>query len=194
MIMIIMQPSTGVAVPPSLQNIYKEATSDVGARRPDHGNLEVSISNSKANEGAAFHLFLSHLLVSPRTIVIENFPSEKWQCWAKQGVLLLNVVMTVRQGEANSHQHKGWEEFTDAAIAALKIRQGDIGAPTLMKKINQGARSLSTMLYISPVSMYKLNYYQYSLMPWQKESCIYSGVRRHRRNVRASTGPKIRSS
>ena len=32
--------------------------------------------------------------------------------------------MTVRQGEANSHQHKGWEEFTDAAIGALKKKEG----------------------------------------------------------------------
>lgn len=39
--------------------------------------------------------------------------------WAKQGVLLLNATLTVRAGQAGSHQHKGWEEFTDAAIQAL---------------------------------------------------------------------------
>ncbi|WP_182708889.1 uracil-DNA glycosylase [Thermomonospora cellulosilytica] len=39
--------------------------------------------------------------------------------WAAQGVLLLNAVLTVRAGEAGSHAGKGWEEFTDAAIAAL---------------------------------------------------------------------------
>ncbi len=39
--------------------------------------------------------------------------------WAKQGVLLLNATLTVRAGQAGSHQHKGWEEFTDAAIKAL---------------------------------------------------------------------------
>jgi uracil-DNA glycosylase len=39
--------------------------------------------------------------------------------WAKQGVLLLNATLTVRAGQAGSHQHKGWEEFTDAAIRAL---------------------------------------------------------------------------
>lgn len=39
--------------------------------------------------------------------------------WAKQGVLLLNATLTVRAGLAGSHQHKGWEEFTDAAIRAL---------------------------------------------------------------------------
>ncbi|OGM28215.1 uracil-DNA glycosylase [Candidatus Woesebacteria bacterium RIFCSPHIGHO2_01_FULL_41_10] len=39
--------------------------------------------------------------------------------WAKQGVLLLNATLTVRAGLAGSHQHKGWEEFTDAAIHSL---------------------------------------------------------------------------
>lgn len=36
--------------------------------------------------------------------------------WAKQGVLLLNTVLTVRQGQAGSHKNKGWETFTDAII------------------------------------------------------------------------------
>ena len=39
--------------------------------------------------------------------------------WASQGVLLLNTVLTVRQGEANSHKSQGWEIFTDAVIRAI---------------------------------------------------------------------------
>ncbi|MGL5682605.1 MAG: uracil-DNA glycosylase [Marinifilaceae bacterium] len=39
--------------------------------------------------------------------------------WAKQGVLLLNATLTVRASQAGSHQNKGWEQFTDAAIHAL---------------------------------------------------------------------------
>ncbi len=39
--------------------------------------------------------------------------------WARQGVLLLNAVLTVRQGQANSHQGKGWEQFTDAILRAV---------------------------------------------------------------------------
>jgi len=39
--------------------------------------------------------------------------------WAKQGVLLINATLTVKANEAGSHQGKGWEEFTDAAIKAL---------------------------------------------------------------------------
>ena len=38
------------------------------------------------------------------------------EAWAKQGVLLLNAVLTVRAGEPNSHQGKGWEKFTDAVL------------------------------------------------------------------------------
>ena len=43
--------------------------------------------------------------------------------WAQQGVLLLNATLTVRAHQAASHQRKGWEEFTDAAIRALNARR-----------------------------------------------------------------------
>lgn len=39
--------------------------------------------------------------------------------WARQGVLLLNATLTVRRGQAGSHQRRGWETFTDAAINSL---------------------------------------------------------------------------
>ncbi len=53
----------------------------------------------------------------PKTGNLEN--------WAKQGVLLLNATLTVRAHQAGSHQKKGWEEFTDAAIHNLaENRQG----------------------------------------------------------------------
>ncbi len=43
--------------------------------------------------------------------------------WAEQGVLLLNAVLTVRAHQANSHQGKGWETFTDTVIQAVNQRQ-----------------------------------------------------------------------
>ncbi|GAA2480106.1 uracil-DNA glycosylase [Streptomyces thermolineatus] len=43
--------------------------------------------------------------------------------WAKQGVLLLNTVLTVRAHEANSHKGKGWERFTDEVIRAVSDRE-----------------------------------------------------------------------
>jgi len=76
----------GVRIPPSLDNIFKEISRDLGLPRPDHGCL------------------------TP---------------WADRGVLLLNAVLTVERGLAGSHQGKGWEGFTDAAIEALnREREG----------------------------------------------------------------------
>ena len=59
--------------------------------------------------------------------------------WAKQGVLLLNTVLTVRAHQANSHRGIGWEEFTDAAIRVLNEQDRPMvfilwGRPAQMKK------------------------------------------------------------
>ncbi|HZG84993.1 uracil-DNA glycosylase [Paenibacillus sp.] len=43
--------------------------------------------------------------------------------WAEQGVLLLNAVLTVREGEPNSHKGQGWETFTDRVVEALNARE-----------------------------------------------------------------------
>ena len=46
-------------------------------------------------------------------------PNGDLTAWAKQGVLLLNTVLTVRQGQPTSHQGQGWEQFTDRVISEL---------------------------------------------------------------------------
>ena len=46
--------------------------------------------------------------------------------WAEQGVLLLNATLTVRAASPGSHQNKGWEEFTDAAIHALNMKKENL--------------------------------------------------------------------
>ncbi len=46
--------------------------------------------------------------------------------WARQGVLLLNAVLTVRRGQADSHKGKGWEQFTDSIIQALNRRRDPV--------------------------------------------------------------------
>jgi uracil-DNA glycosylase len=46
--------------------------------------------------------------------------------WATQGVLLLNATLTVSGGAAGSHQNRGWEQFTDAAIKALSEQRGHL--------------------------------------------------------------------
>jgi len=47
------------------------------------------------------------------------YPSGNLERWARQGVLLLNAILTVRAHQAGSHRNKGWERFTDAAIHRL---------------------------------------------------------------------------
>jgi uracil-DNA glycosylase len=60
------------------------------------------------------------------------------ECWARQGVLLLNTVLTVRRGEANSHAKHGWEEFTDLVIQTINNQTDSVvfllwGAPAAKK-------------------------------------------------------------
>lgn len=75
---------TGVKLPPSLRNIYKELESDVGREFTQNGQLD---------------------------------------SWAKQGVLMLNTVLSVRDGKPNSHKGKGWELFTQRVIEEINKKQ-----------------------------------------------------------------------
>ncbi|MDP4280531.1 MAG: uracil-DNA glycosylase [Bacteroidota bacterium] len=82
--------------------------------------------------------------------------------WADQGVLLLNATLTVRQNQAGSHQHHGWETFTDAAIATLsQKREGLIfvlwGNFAIAKRelIDSSRHHILTAAHPSPLSAYK---------------------------------------
>ena len=82
--------------------------------------------------------------------------------WAKQGVLLLNTVLTVRAHQANSHRGIGWEEFTDAAIMALNSQDRPIvfilwGAPAQRKKrmLNNQKHLILEAPHPSPLSAYR---------------------------------------
>lgn len=82
--------------------------------------------------------------------------------WAKQGVLMLNTVLTVRAHVAFSHQGKGWEEFTDAAIRILNEQDRPIvfilwGAPARKKKnmLNNPKHLILESAHPSPLSAYK---------------------------------------
>jgi len=82
--------------------------------------------------------------------------------WAKQGVLMLNTVLTVRAHEANSHRGKGWEEFTDAAILALNKQNRPIvfilwGRPAQMKKsmLDNPRHLILEAPHPSPLSAYR---------------------------------------
>ena len=79
--------------------------------------------------------------------------------WARQGVLLLNTVLTVRAHQANSHRGIGWEQFTDAAIRVLNEQDRPIvfllwGRPAQMKKamLNNPKQLVLTAAHPSPLS------------------------------------------
>lgn len=82
--------------------------------------------------------------------------------WAKQGVLMLNTVLTVRAHEANSHKGIGWEEFTDAAIRALNEKDEPLvfilwGSPAQRKKkmLNNPKHLILEAPHPSPLSAYR---------------------------------------
>ncbi len=59
-------------------------------------------------------------------IGVDNRHTGYLQAWAKQGVLLLNTVLTVEAGQAGSHQKRGWEMFTDAVIRAVNAQHNPV--------------------------------------------------------------------
>jgi uracil-DNA glycosylase len=82
--------------------------------------------------------------------------------WAKQGVLLLNTVLTVREGRPESHSKLGWEIFTDAVIKELAInREGVVyllwgkKAEEKAKVVNSAANLVQTAPHPSPLSAYR---------------------------------------
>lgn len=82
--------------------------------------------------------------------------------WAKQGVLLLNTVLTVRAHQANSHRGMGWEQFTDAAIRILNEEDRPIvfilwGSPAQTKKkmLNNPRHLILEAPHPSPLSAYR---------------------------------------
>lgn len=84
------------------------------------------------------------------------------QDWAREGVLLLNTVLTVRQGEAHSHKDIGWEVFTDEVIAALSHYLSNVvfvlwGKPAQqkIKLIDTEKHHVITAPHPSPLSAYR---------------------------------------
>lgn len=82
--------------------------------------------------------------------------------WAEQGVLLLNTVLTVRAHQANSHQGKGWEHFTDAIIQAVNAQERPIvyflwGRPAQNKEpmLNNKRHLILKAPHPSPLSAYR---------------------------------------
>lgn len=114
----------GIALPPSLRNIYQELQNDLGIPTAKHGDLTV---------------------------------------WAEQGVLLLNTVLTVEKGKANSHAVWGWQRLTDAVISATNALPQPVafvlwGAQAQKKAAlvrTQAPRLLLSAPHPSPLSSYR---------------------------------------
>lgn len=82
--------------------------------------------------------------------------------WAKEGVLLLNTVLTVRRGQANSHKNLGWTAFTDTIIARLNARETPVvfllwGGNARAKKplITNPQHLILETVHPSPLSAYQ---------------------------------------
>ena len=87
---------------------------------PYHGDGQAQGLSFSVPEGLTLPPSLRNIFREMSTDLHTSTPSSgDLSRWAEQGVLLLNSVLTVRAGEAASHQNKGWEQFTDAAISAL---------------------------------------------------------------------------
>ncbi len=84
---------------------------------PYHGVGQANGLCFSVNDGIAFPPSLINIFKEIENDLKIPFPkSGNLERWAKQGILLLNATLTVRQSEAGSHQNKGWETFTDAVI------------------------------------------------------------------------------
>lgn len=82
--------------------------------------------------------------------------------WARQGVLLLNSVLTVEEGRPGSHQGHGWERFTDAVVASLSRRRDNLvfmlwGSHAIQKgaRIDRSRHCVLTAVHPSPLSAYR---------------------------------------
>jgi len=82
--------------------------------------------------------------------------------WAKQGILLINTILTVEDSKPKSHKNKGWETFTDNIIKYINIHNQDIifllwGAPAISKSklIDTSKHYILTSPHPSPLSSYR---------------------------------------
>ena len=108
--------------------------------------------------------------------------------WAKQGVLLINTVLTVRQSQAHSHKKKGWEEITDSIIKTISDKREKVifvlwGGPAAKKKalIDESNHVVLESVHPSPLSAYRgflgcghFNKINEQLKSWGKDTIDWS--------------------
>ena len=91
---------------------------------PYHGYGQAHGLCFSVNEGIQFPPSLVNIFKEIQRDLGKAIPqSGNLEHWARQGVFLLNATLTVREGQAGSHQNKGWEEFTDRVIKEISDRK-----------------------------------------------------------------------
>ena len=94
---------------------------------PYHGAGQANGLCFSVNNGVAFPPSLMNIFKEIQSDMGTPIPQDgDLTRWSDQGVLLLNATLTVRASQAGSHQKRGWEEFTDAAIRELAERRENI--------------------------------------------------------------------
>ena len=94
---------------------------------PYHGTGQANGLCFSVNKGIPFPPSLLNIFKEIQSDLSTPIPQDgDLTRWSDQGVLLLNATLTVRAAQAGSHQKRGWEEFTDAAIRELASRRSGI--------------------------------------------------------------------
>lgn len=130
---------------------------------PYHGNGQAHGMSFSVKPGVRIPPSLRNMLKELEDDLGCPFPTNGYlEKWAKQGVLLLNTVLTVRTGAANSHKGMGWETYTDAVIQKLSDRQKPIifvlwGKPaqSKIKLIDTEKHMIITAPHPSPLSAHR---------------------------------------
>jgi len=87
---------------------------------PYHGKEQANGLCFSVNDGIPFPPSLINIFKEIQNDLGQPIPKTgNLERWAKQGILLLNATLTVRESQAGSHQNKGWETFTDAVIKKI---------------------------------------------------------------------------
>jgi uracil-DNA glycosylase len=99
---------------------YKDVKVVILGQDPYHGPNQAHGLSFSVNAGVSVPPSLLNIYKELHSDLDCYIPNNGYlKKWAAQGVLLLNTVLTVRAGEANSHKNKGWEHFTNKIIALL---------------------------------------------------------------------------
>lgn len=109
-----------------LQTPFDQVKVVLMGQDPYHGQGQAHGLCFSVPEGVRFPPSLRNIFLELKKDVGVEKRSSDLSSWARQGVLLLNAILTVREGAAASHHKRGWEQFTDAVIRVLSEKKEPI--------------------------------------------------------------------